>query len=211
MFINLQMDFLQNKNMGFDDENIVVINNLNGAQTEKYDVIKSALLQHPGILKVCGTQSEPGGGASGQVIKKAGAPDEENLSIAHVRCKDGYLETFGLELLQGDGFREESKTDEHQFVINESAYLQLFPDRSSAIGTDVEMSGRKGKIVGVVKDYHFDSFHSKIAPLVLNLEEPYFLTLAVKFSTNDIAGLLDYIKSTLAEVGPPIPDGLPVS
>ncbi|TRX46389.1 FtsX-like permease family protein [Fulvivirga sp. M361] len=202
MFINIQMDFLQGKNMGFDDENIVVINNLGEAQIEKYEVIKSALLQHTGILQVCGTQSEPGGGASGQVMKKIGEPDESKISIAHIRSIDGYLETFGLELLQGDAFQPKLPEGEHQFVINQTAYHQLFPDQSDAVGVEVEMSGRKGKIVGVVKDFHFSSFHSKIEPLALNIERPYYLTLAVKFNALNTTEILEHIKTTLTGIDP---------
>ncbi len=202
IFINLQIDHLRNQSMGFNTENIVLIKNLNSNHKEAYDFIKSELLSQPGIIQLTGTQAEPGAGASGQVIFRAVQSVDERINVAHIRSYDGYLETFDLDLLMGEGFRYPLNENIHQFVLNEMAYSRLYPNGENPIGDQLIMGNRKGPVVGVVKDFHFRSFHHEIAPLVLNIEDPYYLTLAIRLENNNIDVSLDKIGSVLSQVDP---------
>ena len=73
------------------------------------------------------------------------------------------------------GDHEKLKADtsrsSYSFVLNESALKELLIPEVNAIGTKMSLSGRKGEIIGVVKDFHFSSLHKKIGPLILFNEE----------------------------------------
>ncbi len=202
LFINLQLDFLKRISPGYQSENVVLIKNLNEQHKEQYDIIRNELATLSAIKNVSGMQAEPGAGASGQLIVRDGFPDESRISIAHVRTIEGYAETFGLEFVSGRDFQLPLAENEHQFILNETARDLLFTSDEFPIGQKLVMGHRKGSVVGIVKDYHFRSFHHQIDPLVLNVEEPYFLNLAIKISTDDIKGTLQSIGDILMNVDP---------
>jgi putative ABC transport system permease protein len=121
-----------------------------------------------------------------------------------------FIPTMGMELSYGRNFTEadfqKSKADttgnSHSFVLNESALKELLIDPANAVGTKVNLSGRNGEIIGVVKDFHFSSLHEKIAPLVLFNEEEQFNFIFVKLQKGDIKQTLASIKEVCANVIP---------
>ncbi len=198
LFISSQMNYLQSFNKGYEEENVLIIQKLNNQFKKNYPLIKNELMNHPSISAVSGMQAEPGSGTSGQVIRKASDSEDQEIIIDHVRMIDGYLETFRLQLVAGEGF---STTDayagSYQFVLNETAVNKLFTKAENPIGQQLNMSGRLGVVVGVVADYHYRSLRYKIEPLVIDIEEPYYLKLAVRFHSVATTDAIEHIAKTL--------------
>ncbi len=202
LFVNDQMDLLKNQPTGYDADQVVIINNLNDVHKDKYQQIKTQLENHPYILSVAGSQNAPGVGASGQFVRRADQDAEDGTIIAHIRTINGYAETLDLEFVYGGDFNKTSPKGEGQFILNETAMQKLFGANMNPVGEVINMSGRVGKIVGVVKDFHYRSFHHKIGPLAINVEEPYNLTMMVKIRPENIHTSLDLIGNALASVDP---------
>ncbi len=198
--IHWQIEYLKNQPKGYSEENVVIIKNLNDLHLSKYEIIKTQLMEHPSVVSVSGSQSEPGNGASGQFVHRMDQSEEQGISVAHIRTMDGYLNTFGLSLTQGSDFG--SNNDSQQFILNERARDQLFGEEENVIGSRLEMSGRQGTIVGVVEDFHFRSLHHSVQPLILNVEAPYRMTLAIRLTGKENQSSMAYIQGVLNDIDP---------
>ncbi|MEO1254552.1 MAG: ABC transporter permease [Bacteroidota bacterium] len=202
LFVNKQMDFLEKQPKGYDSEQIIVIDNLSDEHNERYELIRSRLLQNSAIVHVGGAQSAPGNGGSGQSVFRINTPPEDGIDIAHIRTLKGYTSTLDLNFTKGGDFTITDPKGEKQFILNESAVDHLFDENEEVIGSVINMSGRIGEIVGVVEDFHFLSLKYQVSPLALNIEELYELTLLVKMQTEHVKTNLEYINQVLSSVDP---------
>ncbi len=202
LFINAQMNFMRGQPTGYDSEQVIVIENLSEKHKEDYQLIKERLEGLSSIQSVAGSQNKPGSGASGQSIYRMSQTKEDGTSIAHIRTIDGYAETLGLEFIAGGDFTVKPSDEVTQFILNKTAADMLFTPDEDPIGELVNMSGRKGRVVGVVEDFHYLSFHYKISPLAINVEQPHKLTLMAKVSSDNVDQSLESIASVLSEVDP---------
>ncbi|MCK4416897.1 MAG: ABC transporter permease, partial [Candidatus Latescibacteria bacterium] len=92
------------------------------------------------------------------------------------------------------------------YILNEAIVRELGWDAASAIGKEFRVGGRgKGRVIGVVRDFHFQSLHQKIEPLVLRIEPEWFSMVAIKISPGDISGTLDFMKQKWEMVSPAYP------
>lgn len=202
LFVNAQMDFMRSQPSGYDSEQVVVIENLSEKQKEAYAFIKEQLVQNADIWSVAGAQNKPGSGASGQFAYRISQSEDEGISVAHIRTINGYAETLNLEFVAGGDFTMPEPGQGTQFILNEAAAKQLFSADENPIGETIDMSSRRGKIVGVVKNFHYLSFHHQIEPLMINVEDPYQLTLMVKIQPGAIEESLGRIEDVLKSVDP---------
>ncbi|MBE62156.1 MAG: hypothetical protein CMB89_07320 [Flammeovirgaceae bacterium] len=199
LFINAQMSYIQAFDRGYNEENVLVVKNLSNDFRGNFQTIKTELLRNPSILSVSGMQSEPGAGTSGQIARKASDPEEKAISINHVRTLGGYVETFGLNVVAGTDFSN-SSNDQYQFIINETAASRIFAEGENPIGQTLDMAGRISVVVGVVQDYNYQSLRQKIQPLVIDIEDPYSLKLAIRLNSENISESIDFISKTLQTV-----------
>lgn len=202
MFVNYQMDFLKNQPKGYNSEQVVMIDNLNEEQKNNYQQIKTTLEQNANIISIAGSQNAPGRGASGQFAHRVDQSKEDEIAIAHIRTINGYAKTLDLEFVAGSDFTIMETGGEMQFILNETAANMLFDVDEDPINQVINMSERVGKVVGVVKDFHFRSFHHEVNPLAINIEEPYNLTMLVKVNPGNVQESLTEIEAALLEVDP---------
>lgn len=192
LVMNTQLTFMKNMSLGYDQENVLIVKNF--SQLDQYHVVKEQLQQLPGIEEISLAQSAPGGGTSGQFFQLTGAPDHEKITVGHIRVLDNYLQVFDIELLHGNDFDYDSKVEHSDFIVNEAALKLL---GNPEVGVLAEMGHRKGKIIGVVKDYHYQSLHHKVSPLVFTLEKPYRTVLAVKMGGTNLQKNLSAIEKII--------------
>ncbi len=203
LFVNKQMDFIRKQSQGYSTEQVVVVDNLSDHQKESYELIRSQLLRHPQIMNVAAAQSAPGRGGSGQFVYRKDKSPDDGIEIAHIRTLEGYANTLELNFLAGTDFTIKKPGSEHQFILNELAAQELFNDDEQVIGSIINMSGREGRIVGVVENFHFLSLKYNVSPLALNVEEPYKAILLIKVQTDNVADGLNQIERVLKAVDPP--------
>lgn len=205
-----QMNFISNKNLGFDKENVIVIEN--GRQLgNNNQVFKNELLKNSEVLSVSYAQRIPSVGFNMPVCTPEG---EEGIDIPVYTNEVDYdfLTTFGMELSNGRNFSPKYPSDSSAILINESAVR-----RFGWIGEDVNPVGKyvsminpsfgtrsKLYVVGVVRDFNFESLKSEISPNVMFLNSVgNFISIRVKSS--DIGGLLKQIESTWKDIAPDVP------
>lgn len=203
--VHRQMNYIQNKELGFDKEQVVVIQNLN-PDPIKSETFKQMLIANTNIVSVSSSGNLPGKENGRQSIRIEG---RDASSINLYSCDYDYLETLQLEMAKGRFFSKELTTDTAGIILNESAAKVYNLD--NPIGTQVTVSfGRTvtGPVIGVIKDFHFRSLHEPLEPLamVYGIKKGWGINyISVRVNTSDMAGTIDYIKETWKSVNPGTP------
>ena len=195
-----QISFLNNKDLGVNKNNVLVVQDITWKIRESYPAVRNELLKHPSVQSVTASVSYPGRGRSVQTGRKEEDPSDESIVIQENRVQDHYVETYDIEILKGRSFREDLATDSTSFIINEQAVDQL--GLSDPIGRRIVIFQQKGKVIGVMKDFHFRSFHHSIEPLVLTHYSDNFQHISIKIDMHNVSGTLDHVRQVMEDFGP---------
>ncbi|MGH7598070.1 MAG: ABC transporter permease [bacterium] len=198
-----QLDFLRNKKLGFDKDQVVVIPIKDGSLRNKYEAIKVELLQVSGVLHASAVSNVPGGRFNQNPIQWQSEEDQQ--SVSQVRVDHDFFATLGVEMAAGRSFDRNLPTDiDSAFILNETA-ARLF-DWDTAVGKMVtwfdDDDTRRGAIIGVAKDFHFQSLHQKIEPLLFHVLPSGFNYMLVKVGANDISATLAGLEKKWASFDP---------
>ncbi len=194
-----QLQFIQQKKLGYDKEQVLQIPIDNRDIDQNRDRFKDLILQNPNVVHVSMMSGIPGGFHDQYKLKIEGKESEDWVTRT-VFCDGDMLETLGLELLAGRDFDLKAYgTDATEAaMINESTLKKLGWTAEEAIGKSLEINMRDTmprKIVGIVKDYNFLSLKEKIEPLVLSTNVDYRL-FAVKLKTDNVQATIGEIEDT---------------
>lgn len=196
-FLNAQISYVKNKELGFSKDQVLIVNNVSERQKVAYETIAAELTASPNILQVTASQSALGTGTSGQTVHLKSADAKTAQPIGELRTQHNFLNTYDIPLAKGRDFSKELVTDKDAFIINESGEKMLFPDGADPIGQVIVMAGRTGPIIGVVEDFHYTNLKRQIAPLVLSQSDPYRLNLSIKLNPANLQSSLKHIEDVL--------------
>ena len=165
-----QMRYMQQKSLGFDKDHIITMPYVSGLN-DKYDAFRNELLRNSNIKNVGRSSRIPTGrllDAMGARMMKGDSLAPITANIKFVSADQDFISTYGVKIVAGRGFSRDFSLDTSGFLINEAAARVLdFKANEEAIGKDFGYGNRKGKLIGVFNDFHFESMHQKIVPLVL--------------------------------------------
>jgi len=167
MVVGKQMRFIQTRNLGYDHDQVVVVRTY-GELAQKLPVLKEALRRQPQVVSVSASSSAPGTGFTniGMGLEGSGSNTGTNMYIIDA----DFLDVMKMEMAEGRFFDREIPTDGQAVVLNQSMARKLgTPD---LLGKRMKIwTGAKGDaffpIIGIVKDFHYESFHEPIKPLVM--------------------------------------------
>lgn len=204
-----QLDYMQGQKLGFDKERVVVLS-LGGDQ-QTYETLRSEIEQEANVLSAAGIASLPGTMQGLYKGAAEGVPEDEYPFVTGVAADENVVETLGLEVVAGRNFRPKPdayrpEEDGYVYLLNEAAVRELGWTPQEAVGKWFNLlGGRKGEIVGVVKDFHFASMHEQIAPLALFTQPRHYEYLMVKMSPGDVSTTLASLEQTWTRVAPDRP------
>lgn len=190
-----QLKFFQNKQLGFEKEQVLVIRNSESLGSSIVS-FKEILRQNSNIMAMSGSNTLPG---RGSINMGFGAEGGENAPLNLCICDYDFLETLKIELAQGRFFSKEFPSDSHAAVLNEKAAEQIGWDNplNKKINNWLPQRG-DFTVIGVIKNYHYESLHQEISPQVLFLSGGYHKYpenfISVRLHTEDISGTVSYIK-----------------
>lgn len=164
ILINRQVDFMINKNLGFEKDRILTINraNLLGAS---FMAFQNEVADIPGVRGVTSSMHVPGRQVGGATFEAIGFPNTDRHLAGVIFGAKNFIDAYGIELIAGRGF-ENLRNDSASVIINETA-LNLVGWKDP-IGQKIRPAGMEEReIIGVVKDFHFNSLHQKITPLMI--------------------------------------------
>ncbi len=200
-----QIDFLQNKDMGFSKDQILLINTADSVSQSRTQVLKDAFEASPSIQKV--TSSNFIAGTSiGQIVftvDKGGEMVQQEFKFIH--GDEDYLETFEIPLAAGRTYSGEETRGNQYFVINEKAAEVL--GWEDPVGKKLGFFHQEipGQVIGVMRDFNFFSLHNPIEPLVFVYNPQPGRNLIVKFDQSQLSQALSVIKSHWEEILPNYP------
>ncbi|MFC1724482.1 ABC transporter permease [candidate division KSB1 bacterium] len=202
-----QFMYIQNRDLGFDKEHFIYFQ-LYGKLKEKYEIARNEFLKHPDI---------PAATVSSSIMSQAAYAtdflgwDGKNEDItkagrmSFVSVEKNYIETFNLEIVKGSSFSKgSSKLMNEEIIVNETAAKIIGIDPIIGLGARVP-GPNKGRIIGVVKDYHYTSLHQEIGPLVMSIEPPVFRYFLIKIKPENMQSALNKIEEICKEIEPGFP------
>ncbi len=201
-----QLRFIQNREMGYNREHIVVLRPRDRNLRKQIEVFKSELRGHTDILGVSASTSLPNSISSSSHPSWPGKPEDLDAPIYFCECDYDFVDVFDLKLASGRNFSRDFTSDANgAFLINESAV--------KTIGWD-EPLGKQfyrwddephGQIVGVLKDFHMHSLHQEIAPLYVFLDPENYRYVSIKIRGENIPSTLAFIEKTFKTFSPTFP------
>ena len=193
-----QMKFIQNKNLGYDKEQVLTIPN-SYVLGKNEQVYKQELLNDPRVLNATISSYKPAGPSSGgNALAYPEGHDNQIMKTEEYHVDEQYIPTLGMRMAAGRNFSKEMATDSTGMIINESAAKAFGWNTLTAVGkTIIRENSSRGTnvpfhVIGVVKDFNFKSLHDPVSPLLMVLDPDWGLIFKVK--TTDIKGLLATMK-----------------
>jgi len=210
LIIASQLHFIFNTNLGMDREHVIYLP-LRGSAGSQYQALKKELLTNPRILQVTASDQLPMEIAHAHSgFEWDGKEPEDEAEFQRASVDFDYFATFGMEISQGRGFSPEYATDAAQgYVLNEAAVRRIEMD--SPVGKRFAAPShdglREGKIIGIVKDFHFQPLQTEIRPLVLLVEPQRYRHVFLRISPEggDLASLVSYLEEGWNRFSPEFP------
>lgn len=197
MVVNRQMKYMLSKDLGFDKENLVVIDRVYVLDNQT-DAFRQELLKNPSISQASFSSAVPGGLIGDNAYLPEGAATDETHAINNLMADWNFLKTYGLELTEGRWFQEDIPTDSFAVVLNESAVRALSfenPLKHRLIASFGDEADDPLRVIGVVKDFNFQSLHQEIRPLIIQFNRGNNYQLTVRISGNQTGETLAYIEN----------------
>ncbi|MEQ8925543.1 MAG: ABC transporter permease [Fulvivirga sp.] len=161
-----QLQFFTEKDLGYDRENVIVLNWADKLGTH-LDKFHHEILNHPQVINASVSMDVIGRGSYEDIFGDVASGYEQ--PIAMMKADERQLETMKIDLVHGRFFKEGNKADERSVVINEST-MELFGyTEENVLGQEIYYGGDdmgKAKVIGVVKDFNFYTLHAPIAPYI---------------------------------------------
>lgn len=200
-----QLDFIKKVDMGYAREQIITIPVRDRAVRRNIDSLKTELLGHPEVIAVATSGRLPNDIDTFTARDWTGRNQDDPIPIFYNTADYDFVDLFAMEIVQGRNFSQDFPSDEKGvFLVNEAAV--------SVAGWEEPMEqelthwkGNKGRIIGVIKDFHLHSLHRPIDPLYIFLDKRDFLYLSIKIKAVDIPAALGHTAEVMQRFSPNYP------
>lgn len=208
-----QLHYMQKTALGYDKEHLITIPYNNDLNTP-YESFRAELLQNADIRNVARSSRIP----TGRLLDNMGASTYVGDSlrpvtadIKFVATDYDFIPTYGVHVIAGRNFSRTFGTDTSNFILNEAAVSAIgWKSPQEAIGKNFKYGSGRGKVIGVMGDFHFESLHQKIVPIIFlnpatSANQSFFNSLSVKLSGHNMAGTLAALEKIWRKYLPEIP------
>lgn len=191
-----QLQYLKNKDLGYDKEAVINIPRTSGIDSERWNYFKETIRQETNVMNVGATLKKfiSDYNAGGIKVVDQATTDTLSVRVQHNTVDYDFIPTMNMQVVEGRNFSRDFSTDTSAIIINEAAkkYLGL----EQAIGQEVLNSagGSSEKIIGVVNDFHFQNFDQEIIPIVLRLKPDVANNLLVRINAKQWPQTLELLK-----------------
>ncbi len=208
--IHGQLSFIQNKNLGFNKEQVVVINTSDIVGSRRIQSLEQELMKSPGVINVTASSALPGMGTNGLgndtflLPGKSIAKGSEQCWILY--SDYNMADTYQMKIVRGRYFDRKHGLDVSAAVINETAAKEF--GKKDIIGKDIVMfavnpkDNKTLKVIGIVKDFNFESLHQPVHPLVILLfpDVLFAAYVSVRVAPGNISKTIGYLKTAWVNV-----------
>lgn len=202
--IYLQTDFILNKDLGFDKEEVLVLPARDRELAPKQSILKSEILRQPGVVSATFMSNVPGKVFGGYYSEHT--PNTDRVPTNAGAADKDLIKTLDLELIAGNDFPQNpgySKEQGYVYLLNEALIKEYGWGPEEAIGKSFNVLGnREGEVVGVIKDFNFASLRENVEPLAFFMNATMHDHLLVKITPDNIQNTLTAIGSVWNEIAP---------
>lgn len=196
MFVFKQLQFIENKDLGFETESILIVDRLEALENKK-EIFKQELQNISQIEAVSLNTRAPASSASSvESVRKNG--EENDYFMQRFVGDDDLLEAYGFRLLEGRNFSNDLASDSASIILNQTAAQELGFD--DPVGQT--LNGGELRIIGVVSDFNFESLKSGVSPVLLRRGVDQAYTMAIKFNGSNPERMLQDIEQVWASLVP---------
>ncbi len=165
-----QLHYIQTKNIGYDRENLVSIPGQHGL-ADKYTTFRNELLKMPGIRAVTHAALNPlYNGNTTESVTWPGKDPNDMISFNQTGVWYDFAKVLKVNIIAGRDFSP-AFADSNNFLINQTAAARI--GYKDPVGKPLSIWGKQGTIIGVVEDFHFNSLHDRITPMIIRMDEKY--------------------------------------
>ena len=202
VILNNQLDYIFNKKLGFNKNNIVVV-----PYSRNFDGFKNNLLSNSSISSMAVSSRVPVNdiGYDGRIVSVEGSGDE--VHIQNYLIDPGFTSTYNIKIIAGRNLRENSETDKTSLLINETAVRKLgYSSPQDALGKKIYWDSENyGIVIGVVNDFFTSSFHEEIPPVIMHTNysrEGWKTFVSIKIKSKNISNTLALVKNNWKKLNP---------
>lgn len=201
LVVQKQLNYIQNKNLGFNKEQIVIVKKTDDL-SDKLKTFKQELLNNPNILGATNISTLFGSNFGNSAFRLADESGEETHLLWTFFSDADFVETYQIEMAAGRYFEEGREADNQAVVINETAARDL--GLEDPVGAQIVALGntqaqeQRVNIIGVVKDFHFESLHTQIRPMILIMYGPQNRGrfVSIRTGSENIRETMGFIENT---------------
>jgi putative ABC transport system permease protein len=213
LVVHDQLNYLQNKDLGFDKNNLIVLPQVQRLDSASRANLSASLSAHPSVKSTGISSSVPPSVWDGDSFTSTEEPDR-NIPISYMHVSSDYLTTLGVEVIHGRDYRAIDELE--NIILNESAVVAMgwSPDES-ALGKKIVYQDTRFQIVGILKDFNYRSLDGPIEPLIMFQNgAPVFqngtanISIRLNKSPNDVATAKDFLaflETSWNEYAPNVP------
>jgi putative ABC transport system permease protein len=205
-----QLRYMQNKSLGFNKDHVITLvhpSSLNNS----FESLKNELLSDNSVQAVGRSSRIPTGrllDAMGASISTGDSLAPVNSDIKFVTVDEGFFSAYGIKVVAGRNFSKGAVSDSSSFLINEAAVRTLgIQSNETAIGKPFKYGGRMGVLAGVVNDFHFESLHQRILPMVFFLRDDNigYNRVSIKINGHAVPAALSHVEKVWKKFLPETP------
>lgn len=214
MIIKAQERYIFKKDVGYKKEQVILLPTGN-LSTTMLPTVRNELLQIGEVSHVSITSHQLAGdqGYRGSYIFSGGDIQPDTLALGRLHIDEGFVNTYGINLISGRNFDASYSTDTSAFLVNETTLSLLGVTKEKALDLTITYltqgeNGRylrKGRIIGVVQDFHMKSLHHEVRGLVMDIQLPRSHFIACRVQSDQYETTLLDIKNTMAQLAPNSP------
>jgi putative ABC transport system permease protein len=207
ILITKQLRFLQDKKLGFDKENVVVLTLPKSEDSSKLETMKASLAANPGIRAVAASSTLPGVNIAVNLVNDGSADLSKAISMQMLFIDNDFIRTMQMKLVAGRDFSSAHPTDRTEgFILNEEAVKRSgWKSPAEAIGKTFQWVQpnvvlKSGKVTGVVQDFNITPLKAAVQPLVMHIFPQRFQYLYVRFDQSKAGSIIPAIEKSFHEV-----------
>lgn len=210
-----QLDHMLNRSLGFESSGVIaaplfsqnmntMFSGMDGALRQRLNTFEERIAQEPGVLASTLSRSAIGLGAVSRGTLYEGRESETPIFTPTMSVDYDFLDLYALEVIAGRSFEQDRGTDHtNAFIINEAAVRSFgWETPENALGKSINIEGKEGNVIGVVRDFNYQSLLTSIEPAVIEVNVPAFRTVSVRIAGNNMSTTIASIERIWEEFFP---------
>jgi putative ABC transport system permease protein len=196
-----QLHYIEGKSLGYRKDQVLVLPAYSGDSTVNYEAFKDELRAGAAVKNAGRSSRIPSGrllDTNGARVMKGDSLAFTDVPVKFLNVDHDFIPTYEMKLLAGRNFSRQFATDDTTaFILNETAVKRIgWKNAEMALDQPFAYGERKGRIIGVLKDFHFESLHEEIVPMVLLMNENRYGNLSVSIAGSDVSAALAHVEKT---------------